>query len=90
MDRLTITVQVPEGRIGDVVVGMPAILAVDSFPDAVFHPTVTQISDYAEFTPRNVHMVEGRRATVFALKLALVDGWENLKPGMPADVTFQE
>jgi HlyD family secretion protein len=90
MDRLTITVYVPEDRIGDVVVGMPAILTVDSFPDAEFHATVTHLSDYAEFTPRNVQTVEGRRATVFAVKLALIDGWENLKPGMPADVTFQE
>jgi len=90
MDRLTITVYVPEDRIGDVVVGVPAILAVDSFPDAVFHATVTHLSDYAEFTPRNVQTVEGRLATVFAVKLALIEGGENLKPGMPADVTFQE
>jgi HlyD family secretion protein len=83
-------VYVPEDRIGDVVVGMPAILTVDSFPDAVFHATVTHLSDFAEFTPRNVQTVEGRRATVFAVKLVLIDGWENRKPRMPADVTFQE
>ena len=88
LDRLTITVYVPEGRIGEVAVGMPAVIRVDSFPGASFRATVTHLSDYAEFTPRNVQTVEGRRATVFAVKLTLIDGFGDLKPGMPADVTF--
>jgi len=49
---------------------------------------VNYISDQAEFTPRNVETVSGRENTVFAVKLSLKDTSGRLKPGMPADVTF--
>jgi HlyD family secretion protein len=88
LDRLTITVYVPEDRIGEVSIGMPAVITVDSFPGVSFRAIVTYIADYAEFTPRNVQTVEGRRTTVYAVKLALLEGTGELKPGMPADVTF--
>jgi HlyD family secretion protein len=50
---------------------------------------VIHISDKAEFTPRNVQTVEGRKNTVFAIRLQIVDADERLKAGMPADVTFE-
>jgi HlyD family secretion protein len=50
---------------------------------------VSYISDQAEFTPRNVQTVEGRSSTVYAIKLTVSDPQGQLKPGMPADVTFQ-
>lgn len=90
MDRLTITVYVPEDRIGEVAIGMPAAITVDSFPGITFRATVTYLADYAEFTPRNVQTVEGRQSTVYAVKLILIDGIGDLKPGMPADVTFED
>jgi len=88
MDELTITVYVPEDRVGEVSLGQTANVSVDSFPGVVFTATVTYISDQAEFTPRNVQTVSGRKNTVFAIKLRLNDTSEKLKPGMPADVTF--
>ena len=88
MDELTITVYVPEDRVGEVSLGQTANVSVDSFPGVVFKATVTYISDQAEFTPRNVQTVSGRKNTVFAIKLRLNDTSEKLKPGMPADVTF--
>ena len=90
MDRLTITVYVPEDRIGEVAIGMPATITVDSFPGVTFRATVTYLADYAEFTPRNVQTVEGRLSTVYAVKLILIDGIGDLKPGMPADVAFED
>jgi HlyD family secretion protein len=90
LDRLTITVYVPEDRIGEVSVGMPVTITVDSFPEVSFRATVTSLADYAEFTPRNVQTVEGRRSTVYAVKLILIDGIGDLKPGMPADVAFED
>jgi HlyD family secretion protein len=90
MDRLTITVYVPEDRIGEVAVGMPAEITVDSFPGVSFRATVTYLADYAEFTPRSVQTVEGRRSTVYAVNLLLIDGIGDLKPGMPADVKFND
>ena len=87
-DELTITVYVPEDRIGEVILGQTANVSVDSFPGVVFKSAVTYISDQAEFTPRNVETVSGRKNTVFAVKLTLSDTTGKLKPGMPADVVF--
>jgi HlyD family secretion protein len=87
-DELTITVYVPEDRIGEVILGQTANVSVDSFPGVVFKSTATYISDQAEFTPRNVETVSGRKNTVFAVKLTLSDISGKLKPGMPADVVF--
>jgi multidrug resistance efflux pump len=88
LDKLTITVYVPEDRIGSVSLGEHASVAVDSFPGTSFDAAVTFIADQAEFTPRNVQTVEGRKDTVFAVKLTLDNSSGKLKPGMPADVTF--
>ena len=88
LDELTITVYVPEDRVGEVSLGQTANVSVDSFPGVVFTAAVSYISDQAEFTPRNVQTVSGRKNTVFAIKLKLNDKSEKLKPGMPADVTF--
>jgi len=62
---------------------------VDAFPGQVFKGSVRRIADRAEFTPRNVQTVEGRKSTVFAVVLALDPSGGKLKPGMPADVTFR-
>ncbi len=87
-DELTITVYAPEDRIGEVVLGQTSNVSVNSFPGVVFKAVVTYISDQAEFTPRNVETVSGRKNTVFAVKLTLSDTSGKLKPGMPADVVF--
>lgn len=89
LDNLTLTVYVPENRIGEVVLGMAASVQVDSFPGEKFDATIIHIADQAEFTPRNVQTVEGRQNTVFAVKLRVLDENTRLKPGMPADVTFE-
>jgi multidrug resistance efflux pump len=90
LDELTITVYVPEDRLGEVAMGQVANVTVDSFPGETFTAAVTYISSQAEFTPRNVQTVEGRKNTVFAVKLKLGDTSGKLKPGMPADVTFSQ
>jgi len=88
LDDLTITVYVPEDRMGEINIGQNAIVSVDSFPGETFDATVTYIANQAEFTPRNVQTVEGRKNTVFAVKLKLGNTTGKLKPGMPADISF--
>lgn len=88
LERLTVTVYVPEDRIGEVKLGDAVALTVDSFSDKSFAATVTRIADRAEYTPRNVQTVEGRKTTVFAVQLAITGADGVLKPGMPVDVTF--
>jgi len=89
LENLTITVYIPENRYGEVQLGDKARVSVDSFPNQSFTATVTRIADQAEFTPRNVQTVEGRSTTVYGVQLAVKDPDGLLKPGMPADVTFE-
>lgn len=89
LDRLTVTVFLPEDQYGRVELGDHVQVRVDAFADLVFDAVVTRIADQAEFTPRNVQTQEGRRTTVFALELTVTDPEGRLKPGMPADVTFE-
>jgi multidrug resistance efflux pump len=88
LDRLNITVYVPEDLYGTINLGETAQVSVDSFPGEAFTAEVVHIADQAEFTPRNVQTSEGRRSTVFAVRLAIANPDGQLKPGMPADVTF--
>ncbi len=89
LDDLTLTVYVPEDRYGEISLGENAQVSVDSFPGETFKGTVIHISDEAEFTPRNVQTAEGRSSTFYAIKLQLDDPSGKLKPGMPADVVFE-
>jgi len=88
LDTLQITVYLPETTYGQVKLGQKVQVTVDSHPGVAFAATVIHIADEAEFTPRNVQTVEGRRATVYAVKLDVLNPEGKLKPGMPADVTF--
>jgi membrane fusion protein YbhG len=89
LNELTITVYVPEDQYGKIKLGQSATVSVDTFPGETFNAEVVHIADQAEFTPRNVQTVEGRSATVYAIKLKVTDPNNQLKIGMPADVLFQ-
>jgi len=86
--EVELVVYISETEYGQVHLGDQASITVDSFPGETFSGAVVHISDTAEFTPRNVQTVEGRRATVYAIKLIVPNPELKLKPGMPADVTF--
>lgn len=88
LDELTLTVYAPEDRYGSITLGQAATVSVDSFSGEKFTATVTHIADQFEFTPRNVQTADGRKTTVFAVRLTVDNPEGKLKPGMPADVTF--
>jgi len=88
LNEVELVVYIPEDHYGEINLGEKAEVRVDSFTGETFNGTVVHISDQAEFTPRNVQTVEGRRATVYAVKLLVPNPDFKLKPGMPADVTF--
>jgi HlyD family secretion protein len=88
LTSLTLTVYIPEDRYGQFSLGQTYPISVDSFPGVVFSGEVTHIADQAEFTPRNVQTVEGRKATVYAIRLTISNPYKALKPGMPAELTF--
>ncbi|HVN53947.1 MAG TPA: efflux RND transporter periplasmic adaptor subunit [Anaerolineaceae bacterium] len=85
LSSVTLTVYVPEARYGQINLGQTIPVTVDSFPERIFTGTVTYIADQAEFTPRNVQTVQGRKDTVYAMHLTLDNPDLALKPGMPAD-----
>ena len=88
LDGVELVVYVPEAQYGKIYLGQEVPITVDSFPGETFIGEVVHISDQAEFTPRNIQTEEGRRATVYAVKLQVPNPKGKLKPGMPADVTF--
>jgi multidrug efflux pump subunit AcrA (membrane-fusion protein) len=86
---MTLTVYVPEDSYGQIDLGQEYPVTVDSFPDEVFTGRVTHIANQAEFTPRNVQTVQGRKNTVYAIRLTIDNPTLALKPGMPADVRLE-
>lgn len=88
LDRVTLTVYVPENRLGEVQIGQTVRVQVDSFPTRVFLGRVATIASQAEFLPRNIQTQEERVSMVFAVKVVIPNPDHALKPGMPADATI--
>jgi len=85
LEEVTLTVYIPESKIGLVKLGQEALVAVDSYPEENFGGRVVYISPRAVFTPGNIQLKEEREKTVFAVKIRLENPELKLKPGMPAD-----
>ncbi|MGA9350853.1 MAG: efflux RND transporter periplasmic adaptor subunit [Anaerolineae bacterium] len=88
LDEVTLTVYVPEADLGRVWLGQTVEVRVDAYEDA-FIGQVSHIASRAEFTPKNVQTQEERVHMVFAVQIRLDNPDHRLKPGMPADATFQ-
>jgi HlyD family secretion protein len=89
LSKLHAKIYVAEAYLGKVKVGDPARVYTDAFPQRYFEATVVQISQRAEFTPRDVHMPDERVTLVFAVKLAIQNPQGMLKPGMPIDARIR-
>ena len=87
-NELWVRVFVPETRLGEVRVGQPVDISIDTYPRRVFKSKVQSVSERAEYTPRNVQTPEQREDQVFAVRLRL-DPAPELKAGMTATVRFQ-
>jgi len=85
LEEVTLTVYVPESKIGLVRLGQKVNVSVDSYPDDIFSGEVVYISPEAQFTPKNIQLKEEREKTVFPVKIRLPNPEWKLKPGMPAD-----
>jgi HlyD family secretion protein len=85
LSKLELKVYVPEREIGKVELGGAARVKVDAFPERFFDARVARVDDYAQFTPRDIHVPEERTRMVYGVTLALDNPDGRLKPGMPAD-----
>jgi len=78
-------IYVSEKELGRIKLNDIALIKVDSFPNKSFKGYVTNISNQAEFTPKNVQTKDERDRLVYAIKISLKNENQELKAGMPAD-----
>ncbi len=90
LSQVTLSVYVPENRVGQVWIGQKVQVTVDSFPGRVFAGQVSSIGNQPEFTPRNIATKEERLNTFYAIEITLANPDRALKPGMPADAAFAD
>jgi HlyD family secretion protein len=85
-DQLYVRIYVPETQIGRVHVGDTVPVTVDSFPDRSFKAKVEHINNKGEYSPRNLQTADERANQVFAVRVDLVEGKNDLRAGMAAMV----
>lgn len=88
LNRLELTVYLPEEKFGLIVPGQAVQVRVDAYSDRVFEGTILRMANEAEFTPTNVQTKEDRTRLVYAVVISLDNPDLALKPGMIADVNF--
>lgn len=86
--NLTVTIYIPENRIGQVKLGQTGTLTTDSTAKP-YNAKVIFIASDAEFTPSSTETKDQRVKLVYEVKLAVANTDEALKPGMPADVVLK-
>lgn len=85
LDRLYLRGFIPEEQIGQIKLGLKALVYLDSFPKQPLEATVTRIDPKASFTPKNIYFKKDRVTQVFGIELTLKNPQGKAKPGMPAD-----
>jgi HlyD family secretion protein len=85
---LTVTIYVPENRIGQVKLGQKGTLTTDSTTRS-YSGDVVFVASQAEFTPASIETQDQRVKLVYQVKLRITDADTALKPGMPADVVLR-
>ncbi len=83
-DELYVRIYVPETLIGRIRVGQEVPITVDSFPDRSFKGVVEHINNVGEYSPRNLQTADERADQVFATRLGLREGKDDLRAGMAA------
>jgi HlyD family secretion protein len=84
-----VKIYIASNQLGLIKVGQKAVIKIDSFPNRQFHGRIKEISQKAEFTPRQSITQQERANLVFAVKVKINNSDQILKPGMPADVVLK-
>ncbi|MCB9699656.1 MAG: HlyD family efflux transporter periplasmic adaptor subunit [Alphaproteobacteria bacterium] len=82
------TFYLPNAELGAAVVGGPATLVADAWPDETFQGKVARVSSEAAFTPRNVQTRTDRDRLVYGVEVVVENPDRKLRPGMPVEVTL--
>jgi len=83
-DQLYVRIYVPETLIGHLSVGREVPITVDSFPGKTFKGVVEHINSVGEFSPRNLQTSDERADQVFAARIGVRSGADDLRAGMAA------
>jgi multidrug resistance efflux pump len=86
-DQLYVRIYVPETRIGLIHVGAEVPISVDSFPGRSFKGVVEHINTVGEYSPRNLQTADERADQVFATRIGVRQGIDELRAGMAAFIT---
>jgi HlyD family secretion protein len=84
--QLYVRIYVPETEIGHVQVDQHVPIIVDSFPDRSFTGKIEFIAKRGEYSPRNLQTADERADEVFAMRVGLIEGKEQLRAGMTASI----
>jgi HlyD family secretion protein len=88
LDDLWIRVYIPTDQLPVIKLGQQVHFTVSGLPKA-FTGTVEEINSQGEFTLKTIQTEEERANVVFGVKIRIDNQGGVLKPGMPADVTFE-
>lgn len=86
MNDCWVKIYVSSTQLGLLTIGQQARVNIDAYPDRFFAGTIKEISQNAEFTPRQSITQRERANLVYAVKVKIDNAAGILKPGMPADV----
>ncbi|MEO7114106.1 MAG: efflux RND transporter periplasmic adaptor subunit [Polyangiaceae bacterium] len=86
-DQLYVRIYVPETRIGLIHLGAEVPISVDSFPNRTFKGVVEHINTVGEYSPRNLQTADERADQVFATRIGVRQGIDELRAGMAAFIT---
>ncbi len=89
LDTLDMIIYVPQAQLPRVQIGAPVQVYVDAFPNEVFHGTVVNIAQQAQFSSRDTQNQEDRTSIVFAVKVRVPNPDRQLKSGMTADAELE-
>ena len=87
LNDMWIRVYIPTDQLPGIKLGQQAHFTVSGTPQ-VFTGTVEEINSQGEFTLKTIQTKEERANVVFGVKIRINNQGGILKPGMPADVTF--
>ena len=89
-DDRWVRVYIPGDEVGNLKLGQPASITGDANQDKRYTGAISYIASVAEFTPRNVQSTKDRVKLVYEVRVRIAgDSTVDLKPGLPADVQFQ-
>ena len=85
LKNVYLKIYIPEYKLGMIKLGQKVKVKIDTYKNKIYYGKITQISQSAEFTPKNIQTEEERVRLVFGVKVTIKNDNLELKPGMPAD-----